>query len=459
MNIKKFAIINRIKGLINKLADSIPDVLTGKREVMSQKYISLYGQYDGTGMVTEAKRRTGKLYLLLLTLLVLVISMFIASYIFSGDRSMDLSRAAYGGDSKVLPARVNARYGNESQSQNVDLTINPKGLSKNEKERRLELTKKNIVSLIIGNNSSLSKVNSKLNLLTVDPKTGVEIAWDSEEEELISNDGEVNLLVAKDNEEAVLNAQLRLEDITDKVAIQVSFGKVKSGDDLQESIGVSVENAVNNINESNKGSSLVLPEKTPEGVDLEWSKQDDMGILTQVVIIIFIGLMIYLNRFNRPNKVLQEVRESIVRDFPDFINKLVLLLNAGMVVTTAFSKISEDYRSRIDKNDNKYLYEQFCHMDDNIKSANSGFLTELNDIAQRSGVRDVMRFNTIIADNIDKGSTLVDKLQNESRMLWTGRIKMAEEKGRIAETKLTFPMVLQLLVLIIITIAPAAMEM
>ena len=54
---------------------------------------------------------------------------------------------------------------------------------------------------------------------------------------------------------------------------------------------------------------------------------------------------------------------------------------------------------------------------------------------------------------------MTEKLESESDILWTQRKKIAEEKGRIAETKLTFPLALLLLVLILITAAPAIMEM
>jgi len=70
-----------------------------------------------------------------------------------------------------------------------------------------------------------------------------------------------------------------------------------------------------------------------------------------------------------------------------------------------------------------------------------------------------MRFSSILADNIDKGSALADKLEQENRMLWDGRKRRAEKEGRIAETRLIFPMVLQVLVVVIVTVAPAAFEM
>ena len=39
---------------------------------------------------------------------------------------------------------------------------------------------------------------------------------------------------------------------------------------------------------------------------------------------------------------------------------------------------------------------------------------------------------------------MTEKLESESDILWTQRKKIAEEKGRIAETKLTFPLALLL---------------
>ncbi|MFQ7012468.1 MAG: hypothetical protein ACLRTA_08070, partial [Clostridia bacterium] len=58
-----------------------------------------------------------------------------------------------------------------------------------------------------------------------------------------------------------------------------------------------------------------------------------------------------------------------------------------------------------------------------------------------------------------KGTGLTEKLQAESEILWMNRKKNCEERGRLAETKLTLPLVIFLLVLIVITIAPALLEL
>ena len=56
------------------------------------------------------------------------------------------------------------------------------------------------------------------------------------------------------------------------------------------------------------------------------------------------------------------------------------------------------------------------------------------------------------------GVYLSEKLKQENSLLWLARKQQSEEKGRLAETKLTLPLMILLLVLIMMTIAPAMME-
>jgi tight adherence protein C len=80
-------------------------------------------------------------------------------------------------------------------------------------------------------------------------------------------------------------------------------------------------------------------------------------------------------------------------------------------------------------------------------------------MAARSGVRELTRFASIVSDNIDKGSALAEKLKSEGELVWKLRKKDAEEAGRLAETKMILPMTLTLLTLVMITMAPAMLDM
>ncbi len=148
------------------------------------------------------------------------------------------------------------------------------------------------------------------------------------------------------------------------------------------------------------------------------------------------------------------------------MNKLVLLLNAGLVVSTAFSKIVEDYQTfhrgekqQENMKNKRCLYDELCEIQKKVDQSNASLIRELKEFSQRSGVRELVRLTAVISDNWNKGSMLAEKLEGESELLWVSRKKRAEEKGRLAETKLTFPLMILLIVLIMVTIAPAMMEM
>ena len=106
-----------------------------------------------------------------------------------------------------------------------------------------------------------------------------------------------------------------------------------------------------------------------------------------------------------------------------------------------------------------YFYDQMREVCVSMKEANASAVSGIAAFAGRCGVREMMRIASIITDSAGKGAALAEKLGRESRMLWFMRKKRSEEKGRIAETKMTLPLMILLMVLILIAVAPAMMDM
>jgi Flp pilus assembly protein TadB len=229
--------------------------------------------------------------------------------------------------------------------------------------------------------------------------------------------------------------------------------------DYKRSLENSLTNVVDDISESEEGDEISLPDSTASGIRLSWKEPGSYSLLALLAILIVIGFAAYRSRYSIVDKAVERWREGVCRDFPGFLNKLLLLLNAGLVITSAITKIADDYSAHFNEGEERYFYEELCGIRDRMRASNSTLTVEFADMATRSGQREVMRFSTILADNIDKGNALAEKLAQESQTLWRARKKIAEEKGRLAETKLTFPMVLQLLVIILITVTPAVMSM
>jgi hypothetical protein len=276
---------------------------------------------------------------------------------------------------------------------------------------------------------------------------------------VISEEGVVNLIEGKPGDKVRLTAEITLGDATDDVEISAAAGDPGAARDYARDLEESVDRLISGISQSVEGRTVELPGSTDAGMDIAWSKPRDMGAAAALFALPVMAFLVYRNRYRGMDKAVAEMRQGIRRDFPDFLAKLLLLLNAGLVVTAAVEKIAADYKEHRRPGDEKVFFEELLGMEYRIKGANTSLAAEFAGLAVRSGQREVMRFSAILADNIDKGSALADKLMQEEGMLRMMRKKRAEERGRLAETKLTFPMALQLGAIIIITVAPAAFEM
>ncbi len=166
--------------------------------------------------------------------------------------------------------------------------------------------------------------------------------------------------------------------------------------------------------------------------------------------------MLYKGRFYTVEKEEKRARESIIRELPQFINKMILLISAGVVLHTAFLKIVDDYEKS--GKHGSYFYMQLTQIGRAVRETNGSLCQELQQFAKRSGVKELIRISNILSDNLNKGADLSEKLKQENSLLWLARKQQSEEKGRLAETKLTLPLMILLLVLIMMTIAPAMME-
>jgi tight adherence protein C len=219
-----------------------------------------------------------------------------------------------------------------------------------------------------------------------------------------------------------------------------------------------IRKAIYQINSDTSVRTVALPKKLDDGTKIYWVPKKTYNGWIIVFVIIIGCYAIYYNRDAGLTKNEKTAKESVLRELPEFVNKLVLLLNAGLILSNAFYKIVLDHE-RIRGGENNYFYEQLSHILVKCHETNESVQLEIRRFAVRTGVVEFMRLSNIINDSMTKGSDLMNQLIMEGDSLWSARRKQMEEKGKIAETKLTLPLVILLLVLLMITISPAMMEM
>ena len=435
------------------------DKLTGSEIRLREIYRSAFTEAEAEDMVRKTKKQNRLIALLVLLVILAIIFSFVPAASGPGEREWDLERPGASDPPKTIEAEVSAEYGGYTARQKASVRILPREPSPEEAALLIEELEQRLPALIAGENLSLSSVTKDLVLPHYDKDTGAELSWRSSDPRVISNEGKVNLIGIRSGTPVALTAYIRLASAYDSFHIGVTTGSSVPEDRAEGALRERINEAVSQASNARDGDVALLPEETADGVKLVWAPPENENGTA----VIFAGGMIvfffFTQRYKGAIRNVERARQEMERDYPDFVQKLGLLLGAGLVITSAISRITEDYLDTRVNYGHRRLYEEIAAAQERMHAAGTPLVYEFSELARRSGLRELMRFSSVLSDNIDKGSTLADKLRAENELLWESRKKRAEKEGRVAETKLIFPMVLQILVVIAITVMPAAFEM
>ncbi len=160
----------------------------------------------------------------------------------------------------------------------------------------------------------------------------------------------------------------------------------------------------------------------------------------------------------KERKYEEKRREEILTALPSFINQLLLLLSSGMVLQEALIKIAINYRNIPKERSNNFTME-YIRIYEDSQETGENLLKGFCRLGRESKVKEFSRVTRILTDGEQRGLDLWDKLADEGEELWAERKRIALEKIRLSESKMSFPLGLILMALILITAAPAMLQM
>lgn len=140
-------------------------------------------------------------------------------------------------------------------------------------------------------------------------------------------------------------------------------------------------------------------------------------------------------------------------DFPGFISKLVLLVNAGLNARQAIERIAGE-----SKNDSP-LYQELRRTITDIQSGEFEYEAYAS-FAERCKLKQITSFVSILQQNMKLGgSQMLFELKRLGTECWEMRKNTAKQLGETASSKLTIPLSLMFLALVLICVAPVAIEL
>ncbi len=285
----------------------------------------------------------------------------------------------------------------------------------------------------------------------------VDLRFTSERPEIADSSGEVDWTQVREETAVPYDVRMSLNEYTSEFTLEIIISpKVRSFTE-------EVEETLRGIQEGSclGETELQLPTEDENGITYRWSAQDaacSPGILLLwLVLLPFLVLYVFEQRYKNQ---IQKRNQQILQRYPDMLNKLMILMGAGLSLTKAWERIVQDYRLQKEKyRICEPLYEE---MDQVGQQLHNGYSMEeaIQLLSERTQIQEIRRFCSMLQMGWRRGdSHILTHLGELYEQVWERHKQSVKKLSEQADTKLLFPLMLMLGVVMIIVLAPAMMTM
>ena len=346
-----------------------------------------------------------------------------------------------------------------AQLENEDIQLEIKVSEREYTDKQIEEMYKRICEQIegeiLGNNESLAYVTDKLVLKNEIDNYPFALRWESDNYELVNDDGEIAKIDINPSGEVVkLMCYMTYKDYKFEKEFEIKIyppaktEQEKIKDEIIASIQTKQEETINE-------EYLQLPMSIGEkGINWKDSSHATVVLMAILSAIVLIGIWWGVdNDLVKRNKE----RDQLLRlDYSEFVSKLQLLISSGMTLRGALERMEADYKLNLKEGEKeKYVYEELRICLKRLRDGASEAEVYIM-FGNRIGQMSYKKLMTLLVQNLKKGTRgLVEALNYEAKVAFEERKHLAKRLGDEAQTKLLFPMVMMLGVVMIIIIIPA----
>ncbi len=342
----------------------------------------------------------------------------------------------------------------ENESYKIEIELNEKYPTPKEMLDRINSTEAILEKAILGDNHSLSEVRSDLNLKDSYNDTGVKVRWISSDTSLLHSDGTVKNQDIYSAKEVTLKAVISCyEESKEK---EIALRIVPEGQ-YSANKALLVKCLEDSLLEMKGEDIVTFPEQIKgKEVGFYTIHEDNSGKI--LVIGLLSALLIIPLWYEKRRAEIKSREIQLINDYPEFVSKLLLLLEAGINIRSALERIASDYKRR-QKGKNRYVYEELL-ITCNELSVGKGETEAYETFGRRCGNVYYIRLSALLAQNIKKGGeSLLLQLRKEVLEAHKEKQLAVRKKGEETGMKLLVPMMGMFVLVITIILVPAFMSM
>ena len=374
----------------------------------------------------------------ILTLVVIVLDL-------RKSQVVQLKRPGYGQDS------IGKTIKTEVDGKNIDIGIDVLPIEYDEAglKNAFDKTGEYLDTTYLGENESADSVCRNLNLVTYQEEYGIEIRWLSSDYNVVTGDGKVIVDDPEMEKLVELTAVLTYgeESVERKYPIRIVGTPLSASELAQKKIA----NYIYNLQISHGDSTILTLPENIEGYEIRGA---DTGSRGGAIIIVGIAVSTCLLVAGRTKlkKQVKDRKNELMSMYPEFVESLSMYLRAGITVRNAMNRI-------VDEQTNDSILQREIRYALNEIRAGVSESEAYYHMGHRVGIPIYIKTMSLLSQNVKKGTRdLLLMMESEEQSALQVRKEIARKKGEEAGTKLLFPMMILLGVVMLIVILPAVIS-
>ena len=328
-------------------------------------------------------------------------------------------------------------------------------LGRRERQELVEQMMEKLPEIILGENESLMAVRKNLNLATRIEGYPFSIVWKSSNYDRVRTDGRVNTAdLSPEGEMVMLTAVCAYEEEKWEKEIEIKLVPVQLSPREQYLAAMEEELRENDLL-YRESAAVMLPEKIGEET-VTWEEKSEENSFWPLPASILgaAGLSLLMDGDLRKRR--KKRSRELVRSYPEFVSRLQLYISAGLTVRNAFLRIGKEYLSEKEVTGKKrYLYEEVLICSYGLLNGKPEAESYL-EWGKRCKDMKYRKLSFLLNTHLRKGNEkILSFLAEETDLALEERSRLARKRGEEAGTKLLFPMMLMLVVVMFLILLPA----
>lgn len=275
------------------------------------------------------------------------------------------------------------------------------------------------------------------------------LLWKSYNREVINHLGEI---VCNENK----------EDIPVEIGLTVSYGNwerehrfyvtvIKK--DMTDKLYLLKEWVQREEENTREEEIFSLPERFLNE-ELTWKYKGKNRSIFVILCLFPLMLILWYQRDKEIAKRVEKRRRQLKREYPDFVNRLVLYLGVGISIRESMFQIQKELERKKGQREN-ILFEEINYICIQMKNGLPEKMA-YEILGKRCSVSEYRKLMALLIQYLEKGSSkLLESLEKEAENSRDEQFKQMRKIGEEMGTKLLFPMMLLLGLVIVLIMIPA----